>query len=110
MKSQHDMGKGVIASCSALKKAYRKKLAEAAGVPIAFIFLHGSRELLQARMRERKGHFMPTSLLDSQLKTLEIPGLGECALQLDVALPIAELVVRSKDYLTSLNYNDTKKD
>ena len=109
MKSEHDMGKGVIASCSALKKAYRKKLAEAAGVPLAFIFLHGSRELLRARMRARRGHFMPTSLLDSQLKTLEIPDLDERTLQLDVALPIDELIVRSKDYLTGLDYHAAKK-
>ena len=101
MKSERDMGRGVIASCSSLKKAYRKKLADAAGMPITFIFLHGSRELLAARMADRKGHFMPTSLLDSQLATIEVPGPEENALHLDVILPVDELVIRSKDYLTS---------
>jgi gluconokinase len=94
-------GSGVIASCSALKKIYRQRLAEAAGTPIKFIFLHGSREVLAARIAARKGHFMPPSLLDSQLKTLEIPGPDEEALHLDVALPVDELVKRARAFLES---------
>lgn len=106
MKAECDKGHGVVASCSSLKKAYRQKLAEAAGRPITFIYLHGSRNLLAARMAERKGHFMPASLLDSQLATIEIPGPEENALHLDVVLPVDELVRRSKAYLTSANYNE----
>ena len=101
MKAECDKGHGVIASCSSLKKAYRQKLAEAAGMPIGFIFLYGSRELLAARMADRKGHFMPTSLLDSQLKTLEVPGPDENALHLDVAMSVDELIARSKEYVMS---------
>ena len=103
MKAECDAGRGVVASCSSLKKAYRQKLGQAAGQPITFIFLHGSRELLAARMAERKGHFMPISLLDSQLATIEIPGPGENALHLDVVLPVDELVKRAKPYLTKKN-------
>ncbi len=106
MKAEYKKGHGVIASCSALKKAYRLKLAEAAGQPITFIFLHGSRDLLAARMAMRKGHFMPISLLDSQLATIEIPGPNENALHLDVALPVDELVRRSKTYLTGANCSE----
>jgi gluconokinase len=106
MKAECDKGHGVIASCSALKKAYRQKLAEAAGRPITFIYLHGSRDLLAARMAMRKGHFMPISLLDSQLATIEAPGDHENALHLDVILPVDELVRRSKTYLTSANYSE----
>jgi gluconokinase len=106
MKAECDKGHGVVASCSALKKAYRQKLAEAAGRPITFIYLHGSRDLLADRMAERKGHFMPTSLLDSQLATIEVPGPEEHALHLDVILPADELVRRSKAYLTSANYSE----
>ena len=101
MKAECEKGHGVIASCSSLKRIYRKKLAEAARMPISFIFLHGSRELLAARMADRKGHFMPTSLLDSQLKTLEVPGPDENALHLDVALSVDELIARSKEYVMS---------
>ncbi len=110
MKAELDAGHGVIASCSALKKAYRMKLASAAGAPLAFIFLHGSKELLAARIGMRKGHFMPPSLLESQLKTLEIPGPDEHAFPLDVVLPIDALVARAKNYLTTLDYSVPQKD
>ena len=103
MKAECEAGRGVVAACSALKKSYRQKLAEAAGRPVTFIFLHGSRELLAARMAERKGHFMPTSLLDSQLATIEIPEPEERALHLDVVFPVDELVRRAKAYLMKKN-------
>ena len=99
MKAERDKGNGIIASCSALKKIYRMKLAEAAHTPLKFIFLHGSKEILAERIAARKGHFMPPSLLESQLKTLEIPGTDEAALHLDVALPISELVKRARIFL-----------
>ncbi len=106
MKAECDKGHSVIASCSALKKSYRQKLSEAAGQPITFIFLHGSRDLLAARMAMRKDHFMPISLLDSQLATIEVPGPDENALHLDVILPVDELVRRSKAYLIGANYSE----
>ena len=98
-----------IVTCSALKKVYRQKLAEAVGRPITFIHLYGSRDLLAARMADRKGHFMPISLLDSQLATIEVPGPEENALHLDVILPVDELIRRAKAYLTSANYNEEVK-
>ncbi len=64
---------GVIASCSSLKKAYRDLIHSTAGRPVYFIHLHGSRKLLAARIAARKNHFMPPTLLDSQLATLEMP-------------------------------------
>jgi gluconokinase len=99
MRAERERGNGVIASCSSLKRIYRQKLAEAAETPIQFIFLYGSEEVLAARIARRKGHFMPPSLLGSQLKTLEVPGPDEAALHLNVALPVVELVKRAKDYL-----------
>jgi carbohydrate kinase (thermoresistant glucokinase family) len=57
-----------IIACSALKASYRAILKEA-----AFIFLHGSPELLADRIKQRSGHYMPPGLLQSQLETLEIP-------------------------------------
>ncbi|GHA37431.1 gluconokinase [Streptomyces spiroverticillatus] len=64
---------GGVVSCSALKRAYRDRLREAAP-GAAFVHLEGARELIEERMRERKGHFMPVALLDSQFAALE--GLG----------------------------------
>lgn len=66
--------KSIVISCSALKKTYRDRLRMAAGGRLHFLFLNGSPALLAARMRRRKGHFMPPSLLESQLATLEDPG------------------------------------
>lgn len=66
-------GKGIVVSCSALKKIYRERLRKATGGPLAFVYLDGSLELLSRRMGERKGHFMPLSLLQTQLATLEVP-------------------------------------
>jgi gluconokinase len=67
---------GSVVACSALKRSYRDRLRAATVSPLAFIFLHGSRSTLARRLGNRAGHFMPATLLDSQLQTLEEP-LGE---------------------------------
>ena len=62
--------KGVaVGACSALKRSYRDFLTKAAGEPVVFVYLDGSFELIDARMKARKGHFMPESLLRSQFAT-----------------------------------------
>ncbi len=61
---------GLVIACSALKRAYREAIL-AAEPRTRFVLLHGPRELLEERMKRRHGHFMPTTLLDSQLATLE---------------------------------------
>jgi gluconokinase len=83
---------GAVASCSALKKAYRDALREAAGRPVFFVFLHGTPELLRQRIDARKGHFMPPSLLESQLATLEPPAHPEQFVALDIARPVPDIV------------------
>ncbi len=88
-----------VASCSALKRIYRETIAQAAQRPVYFIYLSGSRELLETRIGARKGHFMPASLLDSQLRTLEEPAADELALLLDIATPVSDLVEASKTWL-----------
>ncbi len=65
--AQHDP---IVLACSALKKAYRDRLRDLAG-PIRFVVLTADRAILQARLDGRE-HFMPASLLDSQLATLEL--------------------------------------
>lgn len=85
----------VVVACSALKRRYRDRLREAAP-GLALVYLHGTAELLAARMEGREGHFMPTALLQSQLDTLEEPAPDEDAIPVDVALrpdEIVELVV-----------------
>lgn len=79
-------GCGLVVSCSALKRSYRDGL-RAACPGLRFVHLHGSADLLRARMQARSNHYMPASLLDSQLATLEPPGPDEDAVTLDVAPP-----------------------
>ena len=64
---------GVVVSCSALKRAYRTRITERARRAVCFIMPDAPKEQIEARLRERSGHFMPTSLLDSQFATLERP-------------------------------------
>ena len=79
-------GVGAVLSCSALKRSYRDTLRRHAP-GLAFVFLDGSPDLLAQRMAGRSGHYMPPSLLTSQLATLEPPGGDERALTLDIARP-----------------------
>lgn len=91
----HDHGIAV-AACSALKRQYRERLEQAAGVPLLFVFLDGERDEIATRLAERKSHYMPTSLLDSQFAVLERPAPDERALTLHCYAPIEHL---SRDVL-----------
>ncbi|WP_145942120.1 gluconokinase [Corynebacterium glyciniphilum] len=70
MTAQAQEGHSTIVTCSALKKSYRDVLREAVGDEF-FVLLDAPEDVLAARMEVRKGHFMPASLLRSQLDTLE---------------------------------------
>ncbi len=74
----------VVGGCSALRRSYRERIADAAGEPVLFVHLSGSRELIAGRMHRRRGHFMPASLLESQFAALEVPGPEELAISVDI--------------------------
>ena len=78
-KAAKEKGGGVCA-CSALKRDYRQHLSDAVGAPVLYVLLDESRASLLQRLQARKGHYMPVSLLDSQLAILERPGPDEFAL------------------------------
>ena len=61
---------GLVMACSALRRVYRDRI-RAAAPGVVFVHLHGSRELLLTRAEARTDHFMPATLFDSQLATLE---------------------------------------
>lgn len=84
-----DAGEPGIVTCSALRRRYRDLLRRD---HVRFVHLTGDRELLARRIRARSGHFMPASLLDSQLATLEPPGEDEPAITIDIALAPAQQV------------------
>jgi gluconokinase len=90
---------GKLVSCSALKKSYRQQIMKSAERPVWFVFLSGSRTMLERRIAARKHHFMPPSLLDSQLATLELPGPEERAKRFDISLPVDTIVQQAAEWL-----------
>ncbi|MBA3446868.1 MAG: gluconokinase [Pseudaminobacter sp.] len=75
-------GDTLVIACSALKRVYRDRLTSA-DPRIRFIYLEIGRDAAAARVAARGGHFMPSSLVDSQFAALEPPSPDEGALRLD---------------------------
>ncbi|MDJ0832199.1 MAG: gluconokinase [Gammaproteobacteria bacterium] len=92
MVAAADQAGGVVATCSALKRKYREYILQQVDRPLLFVFLEGDRETLFARMQQRSDHYMPPSLLDSQLADLERPHADEPAATFSVDKPVGELV------------------
>lgn len=70
MAEREEEGVSTIVTCSALKRSYRDLLARAPG-RVLFIHLVAEQGVLDERMKQREGHFMPPTLLPSQFATLE---------------------------------------
>ncbi|OBA64044.1 gluconate kinase [Mycobacterium sp. 1100029.7] len=82
---------GGVASCSALKRAYRDQLR--AHCPrVRFLHLSGSADTISARMAARAGHFMPPALLQSQLDTLQPLGADEFGVAVDIENDVDTIV------------------
>jgi gluconokinase len=80
-----------VASCSALKRVYRDRLRTVIPTPTRFVLLDAGRAELLRRLTARTRHYMPPSLLTSQLDTLERPQPDEPVLTLDATRPTATL-------------------
>lgn len=94
MTAQAAAGKSTVLTCSALKRGYRELLSGAQG-RVIFLHLDGGADLISERMQGREGHFMPPTLLPSQLATLEPLTQEEIAagsLRLDISRSPEELV------------------
>jgi gluconokinase len=93
-----DAGTGLVVTCSALKRSYRDLLRSEAE-KLQFVFLKGEQGLIADRIANRHGHFMPPSLLQSQLATLEEPSPDEHAWAYDITDSpqsiVASLVARA---------------
>lgn len=70
IESRNGLGESTVVTCSALKRSYRDVLGSAEG-DVRFIHLLGDPEAIQARIKARTGHFMPETLLPSQVSTIE---------------------------------------
>ncbi len=83
-----------VLACSALRRAHRERL-RALSWETRFLLLEIDRDSAARRVEQRRGHFMPPNLIDSQFDTLEWP-LGEADVsRLDAQLPLRELVLLS---------------
>lgn len=82
---------GLVVACSALKRAYRDQL-RAEAPDLRLVFLQGDPALLAARLAARRDHYMPASMLPSQLAALEPPATEEGAIVVDVAPPPEAIV------------------
>lgn len=87
-KSQLNTNSCIIA-CSALKEKYRELLSQGIEKNVKWVFLNGSIDQVQERLKNREHHFMPITLLKSQFDILEVPNN---ALQIDIALSPEEIV------------------
>lgn len=91
-----EAGGDAVLACSALKHSHRHVLAD--GVDdLHFVHLHGDADLVEQRLRQRRAHFMPATLLGTQLAALEPP---TDALALPIHLPTAQQVNQVIDALT----------
>jgi gluconokinase len=91
-------GEHAVIACSALKHAYRSILVHGRD-DVRIIYLKGSRDLIARRLKLRKDHFMPPTLLDSQFNTLEEPGASENPIVVDVDAPVEAIVEKIVDRL-----------
>jgi gluconokinase len=71
MVDVHNRGDSLVVGCSALKQSYRTVLGD--GLPLRWVYLKGSPELMRSRMLHRAGHFMKVDMLASQFEALEEP-------------------------------------
>lgn len=84
---------GLVVSCSALKRTYREVL-RGGDADLIFVHLTGDPALIRQRMMARADHYMPATLLDSQLATLEVPATEEHAWTYNVADTPESIVAR----------------
>jgi len=89
-----------IITCSALKRAYRQIII-GDRPEVRLVYLRGSGELIADRLARRHGHFMPPSLLTSQLDTLEEPGPEENPIVVDIGPPPGEIAAAIIKMLSS---------
>jgi carbohydrate kinase (thermoresistant glucokinase family) len=85
-----------IITCSALKRPYRR-IVIGDRPEVRLVYLRGSLDVMAEHLAGRSGHFMPASLLQSQIDSLEEPGADEDPLIVDVGRPagqVADEIIR----------------
>ena len=90
----------IVVACSALARRYRDTI-RAHAPDTRFVHLVGDRRVLGDRVSHRRGHFMPATMLDSQVDALEPLTEDEHGVTIDAALAPDIIVDRAIDYLTA---------
>jgi gluconate kinase len=85
-------GEGGVVACSALRRAHREVIVRGLGERVRLVSLEADRALLASRLAGRSGHFLPPSLLDSQLATLEPPADDERPIRIPAEWPVTRAV------------------
>ncbi len=91
IRARHDAHEPGILTCSALKRAYREILSQGLD-DVWFVYLKVPEAVLQERLDRRTHHYMPKSLLPTQLRTLEEPGEGEQVVEVVAKDTVADTV------------------
>lgn len=91
-----------VVSCSALKRSYRDQLRLAVARPLLFVHLSGRPELIRQRMESRPGHFMPATLLRSQLETLQPLEPDELGITVDITAAVGDIVTTCLTKLSAI--------
>jgi gluconokinase len=94
IRDAYERGQDLVVACSALKEQYRRTLA--GNVPVTWVYLKGSPDLIRSRLKDRLRHFMKVDMLASQLDALEEPS---DALVVDISLPPSAIVERIQSQL-----------
>jgi ribose 5-phosphate isomerase A len=87
---QRAKGRPAVITCSALKRSYYDMII-GDRPEVRLVYLCGSRTLIAGRLAGRQDHFLPASLLPSQIDTLEEPGPDEDPLIIDIGPPAGQL-------------------
>jgi len=84
-------GEHAVIACSALKRAYRDVLVHGRS-DVRIVYLNGTQQLIAHRLAQRKGHFMPPGLLDSQFRTLQPPDASERPVTVSIDASVEAIV------------------
>ncbi len=88
--------------CSALKKEYRDILREG-NKNLTFLYLKGDFDLIESRLKARKGHFFKPEMLVSQFQTLQEPGLEESDVNaIDISVPLDEVIINTSELIKKI--------
>lgn len=107
LTSLKEGAKGVVVTCSALKKKYRDVIRTARlydedpNANVHFVYLRAEKETLLQRVRERQGHYMKDAMVESQFAALEEPDEAEVKQLKDVEIVDVKAGIREVEILAS---------